>query len=530
MLGSFSENSLRAYVSLLEEEVEFSENETYDFTRCVRSDGSAYGTRGKCRKGSEEAKEVEAPAPAKAGKVGGAKVGTTKRLEALSLAQLKQLREDPRLYKYQQQKIDAIIAKKNAEPQTTAAAKNARPVDPKVAAKVDKAMKKKAEGPRYTPEQLAAQDRLLKKMKREKERQTLLEAVKDDAIYLKTNPTYQGETQETLATLRRSYATMKSIMKDPAFQNPENQARMINTRLAIWRQEKALRETQGEKMIDPSTYAKDVKDSPKYSKTPGSTKPIAKAGSEDPVELEKKLEILKKKYDETNVPGEVYDISNEMLNTASRLRNAKNGLPPSSRGLKAIYEEQGYNAKPELVGTASDLRSRKDLITDKNGNNIILYRGVSTAEFADQFKGLGPDGAVHFPGHGIYGNGSYAAAPNASNPKETEQQAIRTAKGYSGNDGNYARQVTAFGLRKDANVVTFPGKEKRERDQAYDAWHDRTLKEAEKKTGYRFSDIGEAAAALGIHAYQVPQRDEDYFVILNRGAIVAAADSQLSDR
>lgn len=30
---------------------------SYDFTRCVRPDGSAYGTRGKCRKGSQQEKE-----------------------------------------------------------------------------------------------------------------------------------------------------------------------------------------------------------------------------------------------------------------------------------------------------------------------------------------------------------------------------------------------------------------------------------------------------------------------------------------
>ncbi len=29
---------------------------SYDFTRCVRADGSAYGTRGKCKKGTEQAK------------------------------------------------------------------------------------------------------------------------------------------------------------------------------------------------------------------------------------------------------------------------------------------------------------------------------------------------------------------------------------------------------------------------------------------------------------------------------------------
>ena len=34
------------------------EDETFDFTRCVRPNGSAYGTRGKCRKGTEEAKKA----------------------------------------------------------------------------------------------------------------------------------------------------------------------------------------------------------------------------------------------------------------------------------------------------------------------------------------------------------------------------------------------------------------------------------------------------------------------------------------
>jgi hypothetical protein len=33
---------------------------------------------------------------------------------------------------------------------------------------------------------------------------------------------------------------------------------------------------------------------------------------------------------------------------------------------------------------------------------------------------------------------------------------------------------------------------------------------------------------MGVHAYQVPQGyDEDYFVILNRGATIQAIDAQL---
>jgi hypothetical protein len=32
---------------------------SFDFTRCVRADGSAYGTRGKCKKGTEQAKPIQ---------------------------------------------------------------------------------------------------------------------------------------------------------------------------------------------------------------------------------------------------------------------------------------------------------------------------------------------------------------------------------------------------------------------------------------------------------------------------------------
>ena len=55
MKGYFSEETLKQFAVLAEETfgVNFSEGDTYDFTRCVRSDGSFYGAGGKCRKGSE---------------------------------------------------------------------------------------------------------------------------------------------------------------------------------------------------------------------------------------------------------------------------------------------------------------------------------------------------------------------------------------------------------------------------------------------------------------------------------------------
>ena len=59
MLGSFNEEALEKYAEKAAEKagVSFSEGNLYDFTRCVRPDGSAYGTGGKCRKGTEGEKE-----------------------------------------------------------------------------------------------------------------------------------------------------------------------------------------------------------------------------------------------------------------------------------------------------------------------------------------------------------------------------------------------------------------------------------------------------------------------------------------
>lgn len=55
MNGHFTEETLSKYVELLEERFgpSHSEKSEYDFTRCMRADGSFYGTRGKCRKGSD---------------------------------------------------------------------------------------------------------------------------------------------------------------------------------------------------------------------------------------------------------------------------------------------------------------------------------------------------------------------------------------------------------------------------------------------------------------------------------------------
>jgi hypothetical protein len=64
MKGYFSEEALELYANLAAEVAgtDFAEGEVYDFTRCMRPDGTFYGTSGKCRQGSETgAREKEAP-------------------------------------------------------------------------------------------------------------------------------------------------------------------------------------------------------------------------------------------------------------------------------------------------------------------------------------------------------------------------------------------------------------------------------------------------------------------------------------
>jgi hypothetical protein len=61
MKGFVHEEALAEYSRLVAEKLnqDFAEGDVYDFGRCMRPDGSFYGTRGKCRKGSEAGEKVE---------------------------------------------------------------------------------------------------------------------------------------------------------------------------------------------------------------------------------------------------------------------------------------------------------------------------------------------------------------------------------------------------------------------------------------------------------------------------------------
>lgn len=61
MKGFVSEEALAEYARLVTESLStnFAEGETYDFARCMRSDGSFYGTSGTCKKGTKAGDKEE---------------------------------------------------------------------------------------------------------------------------------------------------------------------------------------------------------------------------------------------------------------------------------------------------------------------------------------------------------------------------------------------------------------------------------------------------------------------------------------
>jgi len=290
---------------------------------------------------------------------------------------------------------------------------------------------------------------------------------------------------------------------------------------------------KSEREAKAKAYQKFVEGSPKYKEVPGSTKPIRKMSSEEIVkELRKAENEYLAKAQDFDKKGKTFEASLEREN-ASVMSNFVNRIergllinPP----LHLIYRIQGYNSRPEAVSSRKDLENRDDLVKGRDGKALVLWRGVTSVEFADQFKGAGPRGDVHYPGRGIYGNGTYAASETPG-PSD-KRSALKEALAYTGwrEEQNKDRRMIAFGVRKDANIVQFEDKDQRERWKKFNKWKKETIKKAEDETGRVFNDIGEASAALGIHAYRVPQgSQDDFWVILNRGALVVAADPQMED-
>ena len=139
-LGQISEEAINEYARLVAEDMgmDFSEGETYDFARCMRPDGTYYGTSGKCRKGTEAgAKEQETGGGYKAPSYNPNPEGAAKMARALARkkgdeaaakaadAELKRIRKDkrelPARAKAEMDKRREAAAKPASKPRATTA-------------------------------------------------------------------------------------------------------------------------------------------------------------------------------------------------------------------------------------------------------------------------------------------------------------------------------------------------------------------------------------------------------------------------
>ena len=218
-----------------------------------------------------------------------------------------------------------------------------------------------------------------------------------------------------------------------------------------------------------------------------------------------------------------------------------------------LFWKQGFNKRPDRVKNVKALKDRTDLVKGADGENLLVYRGVSDNKWSDEFKGIGKTGDYYYEGNGIYGNGSYAASRNIHGTKAMVKQGNQNAYDLAENyteattTVNKNKRITAFGIKKGATLKTWDkGASTKNLKGAhafpdsdwyrttFKKWEDETIAKATKLTGYKVNTVGEACTILGIDGYQVPLPlvDEvgdklvhwnlDYWVILNRSAIVVS--------
>ena len=182
--------------------------------------------------------------------------------------------------------------------------------------------------------------------------------------------------------------------------------------------------------------------------------------------------------------------------------------------LGAIYEAQGFHGKPQVVdrlpsGVTTYYRGVRDVGYGPDGQPITESpegwdhsypppRWDQVPKTAREMQDELRHGSRHYPGTGMYGNGTYAGT------------SLPAAKGYAtmGNGSLSVGGVAAFQLRSDARIAQVDDIEQ--------------LILSDKSTGERawiLEDAGRMAAALGYDAVMVDP-EEGVIVVLNRTAMI----------
>ena len=222
MKGYFSEETLKQFAALAGETfgTDFSESGTYDFARCVRPDGTAYGTGGKCRKGTEEAKQEETPKLKKAAKELKDSGSLTKVAKVVKEKAAKKAEPAPATDKAKSvadikkaQEDYTKLLKRQIELSTSGKMDQALGMGPKVKAALDK-WKKLEEGGK-SPEQKADErkyaDEAAANQKKQKARDRAQLAAKLNSTQKKAIADYTADSENT----RRSYNDVNKCLRFP---------------------------------------------------------------------------------------------------------------------------------------------------------------------------------------------------------------------------------------------------------------------------------------------------------------------------
>jgi 8-oxo-dGTP pyrophosphatase MutT (NUDIX family) len=187
------------------------------------------------------------------------------------------------------------------------------------------------------------------------------------------------------------------------------------------------------------------------------------------------------------------------------------GAYPGNAEMHAVQELRGFNAKPKVVSTADfdSLMAKGDHVEVLRGVKDHGYGAsrVTGKDLADQYRE-----GEHFPGHGIFGSGTYA---------DSNRGRGNVAAGYASGGGG--GEVLRMALPKDAKIIKESELEKAVPSNPVGF------------KGYSHTPYGKAAdecwrgvqaALAGYDAIEVdgkssryPGYGQGFYVILNRGIV-----------
>ncbi len=112
-------------------------------------------------------------------------------------------------------------------------------------------------------------------------------------------------------------------------------------------------------------------------------------------------------------------------------------LEPGDAKLGAIYTAQGFHAKPDVLPKA-------DIDAYVAKGEIEVFRGTQSANGnPDAYGELYRSGAQHYPGYGVFGNGTYVAV------------GYSVGASYAGGSGKGRGSVLRMTLKADAKIAEY---------------------------------------------------------------------------